>query len=88
MEVPSMNVAQSRTKEEKRMTLNWFSIAWIAVTVLVILYALRRMIDRAERRQQAKDSLDAALMFDRLAQINQPELVRRNEALRREWKIW
>jgi hypothetical protein len=66
------------------MTMDWFSIAWITAVLLVILYALRRMIDR----RQAKDSLDASLMSERLAQINQPEQVRRNEELRREGKIW
>jgi hypothetical protein len=68
--------------------MDWFSITWIAGTVSVIVYAVWQLNRESQRRKRTAEALETALMANRLAQINQPTEVERNEHLRREGKIW
>jgi hypothetical protein len=68
--------------------MDWFSIAWIAGTVAIIIYSVWQINRESRRRRQAHEALETALMDNRLAQINAPAERERNEQLRREGKIW
>ena len=68
--------------------MDWFSIAWIAGTLVVIIYTVWQINRESRRRRRAHDALETALMANRLAQINAPFERERNKQLRREGKIW
>lgn len=68
--------------------MDWFSIAWIAGTLAIIIYAIWQLNRESRRRKRASETLEMALTANRLTQINQPAEIERNEQLRREGKIW
>lgn len=64
--------------------VDWFAVGWLVITAAVIVYSMKR-IARDNRRYK---EFENQIMAERLAQVNQPAEVERNEKMRREGKIW